>query len=63
MIMTPSIPEDGGITESLLGRFLAGCPTTPRHPGLEDVKGQIGVQLTIALVVIKEIIVWILVPL
>lgn len=38
-------------------------PQLPRHLGLEDVKGLIRMQLTIALVVIKETVVGILVPL
>lgn len=57
-------PRGWGVWLNLFwGDFLKNVPQLPRHLGLEDVKGLIGVQLTITLVVIKEIIIRILVPL
>lgn len=57
-------PRGWGVgLDGLWGDFLNDVPQLPRHLGLQDVKGLIRMQLTIALEVIEETIVGILVPL
>lgn len=57
-------PRRWGVWLNLVrGDFLKDIPQLPRHLGPEDVERLTGMQPTITLVVIKEIVVRILVPL
>lgn len=57
-------PGGRGVWLNLLrGDFLNDVPQLPRHLGLEDVKRLVRMQPTIALVVVKEFVVGVLVPL
>lgn len=57
-------PRGWGVGLNLLwGDFLNDVPQLPRHLGPEDVKGLVGMQLAVALIVLEEAVVGALVPL